>query len=80
MVGILDTKEGVNALQRNQEFFEKGVGDTTAGSRFLGAIMGTDVSPSEKITSETSSLDPVSRAIYNVVAPYGKLGLVQGHK
>jgi hypothetical protein len=75
MVGILDTKEGVNALQRNQEFFEKGVGDTTAGSRFLGAIMGTDVSPSEKITSETSSLDPVSRAIYNVVAPYGKLGL-----
>jgi len=75
MAGILDTKEGVNALQRNQEFFEKGVGDTTAGSRLLGTITGTDVSPSKPISAETSYLDPVSRTVYNVVAPYGKLAL-----
>jgi hypothetical protein len=75
MVGILDTKEGANALQRNQQFFEKGVGDTTVGSRLLGAITGTDISPSKRITSETSRLDPISREIYNVVAPYGKLAL-----
>jgi len=75
MVGILDTKEGVNALQRNQQFFEKGVGDTTAGSRLLATITGTDVSPSKRITSETSRLDPLSREIYNVVAPYGKLAV-----
>ena len=75
MAGILDTEEGINALQRNQQFFEKGVGDTTAGSRLLGTITGTDVSPSKPISAETSYLDPVSRTVYNVVAPYGKLAL-----
>ena len=65
-----------------QEFFEQGVGDETLGSRMLGTITQGKLfeAPSSGFGQEFAAenvpilqdMDPISRGVYNAVAPYGE--------
>ena len=67
-----------------QEFFEQGVGDETLGSRMLGTITkGKLFEPpssgfGQPFAAENipilKDMDPISRGVYNAVAPYGEKG------
>ena len=67
-----------------QEFFEQGVGDETLGSRMLGTITKGKLFelPSsgfgQPFAAENipilKDMDPISRGVYNAVAPYGEKG------
>ena len=65
-----------------QEFFEQGVGDETLGSRMLGTLTQGKLfeAPSSGFGQEFAAenipilqdMDPISRGVYNAVAPYGE--------
>ena len=65
-----------------QEFFEQGVGDETFGSRMAGTLTKGKLfeAPSSGFGSEydadnipiIQNLDPLSKAVYNTLAPYGE--------
>ena len=67
-----------------QEFFEQGVGDEKFGSRILGTITeGKLFEPpssgfGQPYAAENipilQDMDPISRGVYNAVAPYGEKG------
>ena len=65
-----------------QEFFEQGVGNETLGSRMLGTLTQGKLfeAPSSGFGQEFAAenipilqdMDPISRGVYNAVAPYGE--------
>ena len=74
----------ISTMGPYQEFFEQGVGDETFGSRILGTITkGKLFEPpssgfGQPFAAENipilKDMDPISRGVYNAVAPYGEKG------
>ena len=78
-----DSKYGmIGTMGPYQEFFEEGVGDTTAGSRMAGTLTKGKLfePPSSGFGSKYAAenipilkdMDRISRGVYNAIAPYGE--------